>query len=50
MEQLDKAADLASQSGHQHVVQWLLKKGAKEPVISSKDAMPVSKRSAKQDL
>ncbi|KAM0696346.1 hypothetical protein Q7P36_003592 [Cladosporium allicinum] len=29
-EQMDKAADLASQSGHQHVVQWLLDKGAKK--------------------
>jgi ankyrin repeat protein len=31
-EQLDRAADLASQSGHQHVVQWLLSRGAKKPL------------------
>jgi ankyrin repeat protein len=36
-EQLDRAADLASQSGHQHVVQWLLEKGARKPLSTPCD-------------
>jgi ankyrin repeat protein len=34
-EQLDKAAALASQTGHQHVVERLLEKGARKPVDHS---------------
>jgi ankyrin repeat protein len=33
--QLDKAAALASLSGHQHVVEWLLEKGARKPADHS---------------